>query len=83
MWERQSQNWFQENQTVVFPNWKVCGKMYMEHLGFEILKSQSAGLPVDFIAPASLTHFDKISYNNLYHQDYLKNQENIYITVCY
>lgn len=44
--------------------------MYVEHLGFEVLKSQSAGLRVDLIVPASLTHFNKISYNNLYHQDY-------------
>lgn len=44
--------------------------MYVEYLGFEILKSQSTGLPVDLIVPASLTHFDKIGYNNLYRQDY-------------
>ena len=34
--------------------------MYIAYLGFEVLKSQSSGLPIGLIIPASLTYFNQM-----------------------
>lgn len=60
MWERESWSWFQANQTMIFPDWKACGWIYIACLGLEALKLQSSWLPLGLSIPAYLTHFSQV-----------------------